>query len=170
MIISPLSNTPHKIVGGFMQDKPRLTQDFTGRPEYYVKYGLKSHGGLDFGPNGNETIYAPFSGKVKVLNQGEAGYGLHVKVRDGEKECVLAHLSEVFIKDGQAIYMGDKIGLMGNTGDSTAKHLHFGLRFTKNEGPLWSREVLNYDNGWHGYVDPTPYTIAWKGTLTKPDL
>lgn len=170
MIIHPLQNTASKILGGFMQVRPRMTQDFDGRPEYYSRYGLKSHGAWDFGPNGNETIFAPFSGEIKVKDDGEVGYGLHIKIRDGQKECVLGHLREVFVVDGQSVKLGDKLALMGNTGDSTAKHLHFGLRFTENDGPLWSRRVLNYDNGWHGYVDPTPYVITWKGTQKLTDL
>lgn len=170
MILHPLANTPHKIVGGFAQTKPRLTQDFNGRPEFYAQFGLKSHGGADFGPNGNETIYAPFQGQAKVINSGKNGYGLHIKIRDGEKEVVLGHLSEVFILDGATVHLGERLAHMGNTGTSTAKHLHVGLRFTENTGPLWSRKVLNEDNGWHGYVDPLPYLITWKGTQLTHDI
>lgn len=170
MIIHPVSNTAYKFLGGFGQKRPRTTQGFLDRPQFYAQFGLKGHGGLDFGPNGNETIYAPFSGEVKVKNTGEAGYGLHVLIRDGEKECVLGHLREVFVKDGMKVYMGEKMGLMGSTGVSSAKHLHFGLRYTENKGPLWSRAVLNLDNGFHGYVDPSEYMITWKGSQAKNDL
>ena len=169
MILHPLSNTPHKFIGGFGQSRPRLTQDFNGRPEFYAQFGLKSHGGVDFGSNGNKTIYAPFAGQAKVINSGKNGYGLHIKIRDGEKECVLGHLSEAFILDGANVHMGDKIGLMGTTGLSSGIHLHFGLRFTENVGALWSRKILNEDNGWHGYVDPLEFMLCWKGTQNKLD-
>ena len=35
------------------------------------------------------------------------------------------HLSEVFVHAGQDVTMGDEIGKMGSTGNSTATHLHF---------------------------------------------
>ena len=175
MINSPLQNTPGKIAGEWVQIRPRITQGFPDRPEYYAKYGLKGHGGLDFGTNGDDTIFAPFQGQAKVIYDKDAdgkykGFGLHIKIRDGEKECVLAHLSEVYITDGQQVYLGQKLGLMGSTGDSSAKHLHFGLRFTDNKGTLWSRSVLNYDNGYKGYIDPTEYITCWKGSLNKLTL
>jgi hypothetical protein len=35
-----------------------------------------------------------------------------------------AHLSAVFVKEGDAVNTGDVIGRMGNTGQSTGAHLH----------------------------------------------
>jgi len=170
MILSPISNTAYKFIGGFGQKRPRVTQKFGERPEVYEQFGHKGHNGLDFGPNGNETLYAPFSGEVKVLDQGDAGYGLHVKIRDGEKEATIAHLSEVFVKDGAKVHMGDKLGKMGNSGFSSAKHTHLTLRFTENKGSLWSRAILNADNGYGGGIDPAPLLVSWKGSLTQNDL
>ena len=36
-----------------------------------------------------------------------------------------AHLSKVFVEIGDYVKQGDKIGLMGQTGDATGCHLHF---------------------------------------------
>lgn len=164
MINHPLQNTASKILGGFKQTRPRITQKFGERPEVYKQFGHKGHNGVDFGPNGNETIYAPFTGVATVLDQGSAGYGLHIKITDDEKECVLGHLSEVLIKNGTKVYMGDKVGKMGSTGFSTAKHLHFGLKYLANG------KVVSPNNGYKGSVDPLPFLITWKGTHLKDDL
>jgi len=156
--------TSIKFLGGFGVVRPRITQRFGDRPEVYKQFGHKGHNGVDFGPNGNESIYAPFTGKATILNQGDAGYGLHIKITDNEKECVLAHLSEVFIKSGQKVYMGERIAKMGNTGFSTAKHLHFGLKQLSNG------KVLSPRNGFAGSIDPLSFLVTWKGSHLKSDL
>lgn len=170
MLLHPLQNTPNKIIGGWGQTRPRITQNYGDNPAVYKQFGHDGHNGVDFGPNGNETIYAPFSGEAKVFDQGNGGYGRYIKIRDGEKEVTLAHLREVFILDGQKVYMGDKVGLMGNTGFSSAKHLHLTLKFTELVGKIWSRKILNENNGFGGAVDPLPFMITWKGTHEKDTL
>lgn len=164
MIFHPLQMTSLKILGGFGVTRPRITQKFGERPEVYKQFGHKGHNGVDFVNTGNETIYAPFTGIATVLDQGDAGYGLHIKINDGEKECVLGHLSEAFIKTGTKVYACEKIGKMGNTGFSSGKHLHFGLKY------LSSGKVLSPRNGYAGSVDPLPYLTTWKGSHLKNDL
>ena len=41
---------------------------------------------------------------------------------------VYGHLSRVLVKPGQRVKRGDVIGLVGNTGKSTAPHLHYEVR------------------------------------------
>jgi murein DD-endopeptidase MepM/ murein hydrolase activator NlpD len=55
-------------------------------------------------------------GKVLVLDHG---YG--VKTR-------YAHLAEIFVKPGDRIARGEKVGAVGNTGRSTGPHLHYEVR------------------------------------------
>jgi len=164
MLLSPLQNTA-RFGLEWTQVRPRLTQAFGERPWYYSKYGMDGHNGLDFGPNGDENIFAPMSGYVKLGNSGSVGYGLHIKIRDSKKEVVLAHLSKVFVNDGAYVHVGDKIAVMGNTGDSSAKHLHLTLKYLiPTGGDRWQWEVKDYDNGYFGGVDPKPYLITWKGS------
>lgn len=166
MLLSPIQNTGKLKNKEWIQVRPRITQDFYGRPEFYKPLGLASHSGLDFGSNGDDHIFAPMEGQVKVKNDGDAGYGLHIKIRDGQKEVVLAHLDQVYVKDGSWVHMGDIIALMGNTGLSSAKHLHFALRYlVEGSGDLFSLQVKDYNNGHKGYVDPLPFVITWKGGL-----
>ena len=68
--------------------------------------------------------------------------------------------------------MGDFIGWSGNTGYSTGAHVHLGVRqlVINSKKDVWDCEIENYDNGYKGYIDILPYTLAWKGTLNINDL
>lgn len=170
MLLSPIQNTA-KLRTDWIQVRPTITQGFGENPAMYKPFGMKGHNGIDFGDRGDDRIFAPMSGHVKLKDSGKSGYGLHIKMRDSKKEVVLGHLREVFVNDGQYVNVGDKIGLMGNTGFSTAKHLHFGLRYLiPSDGDRWSWQVQDYNNGYFGYVDPSPFLITWKGTFFETSL
>jgi len=163
MLLSPMQATASKILGEWKVVWPRVTQEFGGNPQTYEKFGMKGHNGMDFGTDGDDNIFAPMAGKCTVKHD-EGGYGLHVRIKDSTKEVVLAHFAKAYVTDGQYIHMGDKVGKMGNTGYSFGKHLHYGLRF------LDDGKVRDYDNGYFGYVDPSKYTIRWKGSLSTNTL
>ena len=42
--------------------------------------------------------------------------------------AIYAHLDKVLVQPGQEIKKGDKIGLSGNTGNSSGPHLHYEVR------------------------------------------
>ena len=98
-----------------------------------------THQGMDFKtPTGTETT-TPKSGKVTRVNFGRFSYNgncVEVEFSDG----VLAkwlHLSEVSVKPGQQLAAGAAVGLTGNTGRSTAPHLHYQLdKGRKNIDPV----------------------------------
>lgn len=146
----------------------RVTQKFGLRPEVYAQFGMKGHNGIDLTPRFKSqmaVIHAPIEGIVTVVqDDGKSGYGKYIKIRtiapDSKgrlKEVVLAHLSEFRVAQGQFVYLLDEIGVEGNTGFSTAAHLHFGLRYIDAA----TGAVLDYDNGFKGYTDFFPYLRFW---------
>jgi murein DD-endopeptidase MepM/ murein hydrolase activator NlpD len=155
-----------------IQSPCRITQKFGLNPQIYGQFGLKGHPGIDFTgpkPGVSVRIYSPIEGKVvDVGDQKNKGYGKYVRIRslcpDGTgrvKEIILGHLSRIDVVIGQFIPMGEYVGMMGNTGFSTAMHLHMGLRFIK-DGP-----VMNANNGFAGYIDFLPFIVFW---VDKPQV
>lgn len=145
----------------------RITQHYGDRPEVYSQFGMKAHGAIDLtGAVRGELvdIHSPYDALVwEVGDQGNGGYGKFVRLltdKDGKgqlREVVLAHLSEVNVKQGERVYLGDKIGVMGNTGFSSAPHLHLGLR--RRDAKTYA--ILNYNNGYKGYIDFEDYLLPW---------
>ena len=56
------------------------------------------------------------------------GYGKYILIDHGYGyETLYAHLSKIYVEEGQMVKRWDLIGLTGNTGKSTAPHLHYGV-------------------------------------------
>lgn len=86
----------------------------------------RMHWGMDFtAPTGSE-IYATGDGKVVEVTKSRKGYGNHVVIDHGfGYKTLYAHMSEFSVRRGQKIKRGDVLGYVGNTGTSTAPHLHY---------------------------------------------
>ena len=83
------------------------------------------HYGLDISARRGTPVYATADGIV-VYSKRNGGYGLVVKLDHGFGfETGYAHLSKMDVKPGQRVKRGEKIGEVGNTGRSTAPHLHY---------------------------------------------
>ncbi|WP_240415766.1 M23 family metallopeptidase [Paenibacillus periandrae] len=82
------------------------------------------HKGLDL-QSPNKTILASDNGKV-IYASYDNGYGNHVILdhMNGYK-TLYGHMSQMYVKVGQIVEKGEKIGYMGSTGNSTGVHLHF---------------------------------------------
>ena len=164
MLLSPIESTAI-LQREWIQKKPRISQKFGENPALYAPFNMKGHNGVDFAIPVGTPIFAPCDGKVKVVITPD-GYGKHIKLRSshGAREIVLGHLSEFDVKDGDTVNMGQLLGLSGNTGFSTGAHLHMGLRFLEPaQGDIFKWGVVNYNNGYYGYVDCLPNLICYKG-------
>lgn len=83
------------------------------------------HKGMDFGAKKGENVYATAGGVVKrAFYNGSYGNMVEIEHRFGFKTRY-AHLDKILVKKGDWIKTGDIIGLVGNTGRSTAPHLHY---------------------------------------------
>jgi len=95
-------------------------------PIYKVR---KMHYGMDFTAPVGTPVYATGDGKVtetKGSKRSRIGLGLNVKIDHGYGyETVYGHLNAFNVKRGQKVKRGDIIAYVGNTGGSTAPHLHY---------------------------------------------
>ena len=95
--------------------------------------GKTYHGGIDLGGKIGDSIMAPISGKItRVLEagKGDGGFGNAVEIEDsvtGMKH-ILAHMDKSMAKVGDTVKAGTQIGTLGNTGQSTAPHLHHEIK------------------------------------------
>lgn len=55
------------------------------------------------------------------------GFGNRAWIDHDGLYVVYAHMSEVFVEEGQEVRQGDVIGLCGSTGNSTGPHIHVGV-------------------------------------------
>ncbi|SKC82553.1 M23 family metallopeptidase [Ohtaekwangia koreensis] len=92
-------------------------------PIYKVK---KMHTGIDFAASIGTPIYATADGTVAEVSVKFSGYGKMVEVDHGfGYRTRYAHMHEFAVRSGQNVKRGDLIGYVGNTGLSTAPHLHY---------------------------------------------
>ncbi len=95
-------------------------------PIYKVK---KFHAGVDFSAPKGTPIYATGNGKVTKVRRSRRGYGNSIEIDHGYGyHTFYAHLSKFIVKRGEKVTRGQLIGYVGNSGKSTAPHLHYEIR------------------------------------------
>lgn len=88
----------------------------------------EAHPGVDLAVPVGSDVRAAGGGLVRQIGEDES-YGVHVRLQhpDGY-ETTYNHLSRVLVTRNQLVRAGQVIALSGNTGRSTAPHLHFEIR------------------------------------------
>lgn len=116
-----------------------------------------SHHGIDLGwssshGGNNQPIYAVDDGVVIYKEyQSTGGHVIHIRHSNGYVS-EYGHLKSgsLLVNLNQPVQMGEQIALMGNSGQTTGNHLHFGL---------YQGTSINYNvNNW---VDPVEYLYAY---------
>ncbi len=97
------------------------------------RYGVSGvsevHKGNDYACPEGTKIYAADGGVVTFAGWA-SGYGYMVKIdHGGLYETIYGHCSKLLVEEGEKIYQGKNIALVGNTGRSTGSHLHFEVRY-----------------------------------------
>lgn len=93
------------------------------------------HKGIDIAGNVGDPVDVAINGEVVYAQFNDGGYGnLIIVEHDNNMKSYYAHLSKINVQVGDNVQKGDKIGEVGNTGNSTGPHLHFELRV--NDEPV----------------------------------
>ncbi|MFI3685886.1 peptidoglycan DD-metalloendopeptidase family protein [Vagococcus fluvialis] len=103
--------------------------------------GAEHHNGIDLAVPENTLIYASSKGKVTAKGfDSSAGNYVILEHENGLKTSYF-HMNRVVVSLNQTVEMGEMIGFVGSTGNSTGAHLHFAINTE-----LWS-----------GYMNPANY-------------
>jgi murein DD-endopeptidase MepM/ murein hydrolase activator NlpD len=105
---------------------PRLSSMFGKR------WG-KDHEGIDMAAPTGTPVYAAAGGTVIYSGDQVRGYGNMVVLQHPDGlVTVYAHNSLLLVRTGTSVVVGQEIARVGDTGRSTAPHLHFEVRRGEN--------------------------------------
>lgn len=100
--------------------------------------GSDFHLGNDLAAAEGTAVYAAADGVVRYAGT-HSSYGNYVRILhpDGD-ETLYAHMQYVFVRSGEPVYAGQRLGTVGETGNATGPHLHFeilhqGIRYDPSQ-------------------------------------
>lgn len=129
-----------------------ITQPYGANPRVYQRFGLQAHNGLDIGVVEGAAVLSSAPGIVRFAGDGVgspimgASAGLCVLIEHDEMLTEYAHLSKIYVTEGQEVGRVI-IALSGATGAVSGDHLHWGVLSLP----------VALGNGYMGRTDPTPY-------------
>ncbi|MDR2009103.1 MAG: M23 family metallopeptidase [Bacteroidales bacterium] len=102
---------------------------FFGYRQHPVLGIVQFHKGIDLTAPQGTPVYASGDGVIVGVEKSNSrsGYGNNIIIDHGVEglSTRYAHLYTIEVKKGQKVKRGERIGTVGNTGLSTAPHLHY---------------------------------------------
>ncbi len=138
---------PVNIKASLPLDDFHINSNFGLRKDPFHKQ-TKMHNGLDLKAN-QDKVYAVLSGTIKEVGFDKNGAGRYIKISHNKNyETIYCHLSRTYYKEGDIVMGGYVIGKSGNTGRSTAPHLHFAVKEngTYIDPQQFLKEILEISN------------------------
>lgn len=104
----------------------RISSGFGWR-KHPLKGKFQHHSGIDIAGN-YQYVRTTATGLVEQVGYDNA-LGWFVIVNHGNSyQTIYGHLADIQVKKNQFLQVGEKIGILGNTGHSTGKHLHYAVK------------------------------------------
>ena len=105
--------------------KGHITSGYGNRQDPFSGNGA-FHPGIDLSAPYGSPVFATADGYV-ISAEWEGGLGHCVKISHGRNgfRTIYGHLKEYFVRPGQSVRRGEVIGLVGSSGRTTGKHLHY---------------------------------------------
>lgn len=140
----------------------------------YSKFGLSGHDGDDWIMPEMTPLFSPLTGKVIKHGNDVDGWGIFVQVWDSMQNLIvnITHCTALLAITGGEVRAGQKIAYSGNTGFSSAPHVHVAVADTDASG-----NRLNQNNGykgWYSILDAGKINLVAlpaegvTGTITTP--
>ena len=115
-----------------------LSSNFGYRRDPFSKK-YKFHDGHDYSARIGTAVYSTANGRIQKSKYW-GSFGNYIEIDHGNGYVTAyGHLSKRDVRKGEKVFRGQKIGEVGNTGRSTAPHLHYEVQY-------WSKAI-----------DPTPF-------------
>jgi len=91
-----------------------------------VSKRLKFHTGIDLSCPQGSPVVSTANGRIIRIQYSNSGYGNNIVIEhNGSYRTLYGHLLDISVKVNQLVSKGEVIGYSGNTGTSTAPHLHY---------------------------------------------
>ncbi|MEX1670108.1 peptidoglycan DD-metalloendopeptidase family protein [Zhongshania guokunii] len=136
------------IPSGYPLSDAYVTSRF-GMRNHPVLGRMALHGGADLRAGVGTPVYATADGVVEWAGMNDSGFGRLVKLNHNFGFTTLyGHLSKAAVSIGDYVRQGDLLGYSGNTGMSSAPHLHYEVRHLHRRlapGPFMEWSWENYD-------------------------
>ncbi len=117
----------------------RISSRFLRSRRHPVTGRRRPHNGIDISARSGTPIYAAGDGKVEFVGR-KGGFGRTIKISHGAVYNTLyAHLRRFAsgLRKGKLVRQGDVIGYVGQSGLSTAPHLHYEIiKYGRSVDPL----------------------------------
>lgn len=109
--------------------KGHITSSYGSRQDPFNGRGA-FHPGIDLSAPYGTPVIASADGNV-VSAEWEGALGHCVRIGHGRSgfRTIYGHLKEYFVRPGQSVRRGEVIGLVGNSGRTTGKHLHYEVHY-----------------------------------------
>ncbi len=111
--------------------KGHITSSYGKREDPFNGQG-SFHPGIDISAPYGTPVVASADGHV-VSAEWEGALGHCVKLQHGRSgfNTIYGHLKEYFVSPGQSVRRGEVIGLVGRSGRTTGKHLHYEVHYNR---------------------------------------
>ena len=94
----------------------------------YSEIPGKKHQGVDLAMPGGTDVYTTAFGVIESCSY-DSIFGHMIIMRNNDSiQTIFGHNSKLLVQQGDTVFAGQKIALSGNTGQSSAPHLHYEIR------------------------------------------
>lgn len=142
---------------------------------FWEDRGGRPHRGVDLSASGsNVPLYSMCDGTVILKSYDSTGYGNYIIMKDSTTGLgfLYAHMSTVYVSQGQSVYNGMMVGIQGRTGSATGNHIHLEMQDLSNRNWIFQGQRSDYINpaDWIPYNEILGDTLYYNGVIPPPPI
>ena len=139
--VSPESSVPEESASSPAVQEPLFAlpksgatlQTFSGNELVFneTMKDWRTHNGMDIEGKAGDAVAAPAAAMVSAVGE-DAQWGGFVELQEGDLVMRLCGLAQLNVKEGDAVALGDPVGILGELPAESAMTPHLHLEFLKN--------------------------------------